>query len=90
MAAQMLSIVITVIKKVQTAKDPDQFAEVPLNLILPMGLSYIDAKDACLEFIGVIEEMSEKALKAEAERKAAAEAEEKPAEVVEPEVVNIQ
>jgi hypothetical protein len=88
MAAQMLSIVITVVKKVQTAKDPDQFAEVPLNLILPMGLSYIDAKDACHEFIGVIEEMSEKALKAEADRKAAEE--EKPAEAVEPEVVNIQ
>lgn len=90
MASQMLSIILSSMKKVQIAKDPDQFADVPVNLILPMGLSYADAKDACLEFVGSIEEMSKKALELEAARKAEEEKTEETPESVESEVVNIQ
>ncbi len=63
-SSQMLNIAITTVKKVQTSKDPDQFIDVPVQLFLPMGLTYSDAKDACLEFIGTIEDMSVKAIEA--------------------------
>jgi hypothetical protein len=82
MPAQMLSIIVTTVKKVQTAKDPDQFSDFPVQLVLPLGLSYSDAKDACLEFVGAIEEMAIKA--AEAAKKAEED------KAVEPEVVNVQ
>lgn len=85
MAAQMLNIMLSTIKKVQVAKDPDDFIEVPIQLMLPMGTSYTDAKDACLEFVGVIEDMAKRAQ--EAAKKA--EEEKAPEEVV-PEVANIQ
>ena len=58
MSSQMISIVLATAKKVQTSKDPDQFTDMPVQLTLPIGLSYVNAKEACLEFVGMIEEMA--------------------------------
>lgn len=69
MASQLLTVSITTARKVQVNKDPEEFTELPVQLLLPMNISYDNAKDACHEFIGILEEMSKNAAKAIEEAK---------------------
>lgn len=82
MSMRMLGVIVTTIKKVQTKKDPDEFTDLPVQLILPGGISYENARESCLEFIGTITEMEK--IDAENAKKVAEE------KTIEPEVTNLQ